>query len=222
MTRYALAFLVFLLSAVLCISCGKDMPTPVFVNHEHGLLRVDNELNQRLIFFAGPPARETYLGGVPGNVTDFGLDLANGHHLITAVKVEDYMFFKTNAAAMPVAYSRPVVIDAEPYTLTVKEGALFSGQGKVLFHNKTDGFVEVRIAEIHSSTLPWQGTNIAVFAPQSSRTQHLPCMDFALYPVRLDWMTNNDGGFFKETRLSNSAQYAAVYHDGISKITIAE
>jgi len=194
-------------------ACGKAMPTPSFVNQEQGLLRVNNELDARLILFAGAPAGENYLGGVPGKAQDFGLALTNGRWLITAVKVEDYMLYRTNAAAMPVSWSRAAVIDAAPYTLTVEPGALLSGPGKVRFHNKTDAFVEVR-------NRSFSGTNIATLAPQSSRVQALPFRDFYLYPVRLDWVTNGPG--FHETRLSNAINMVGIYPDEIPEITISE
>ncbi|MDR2733500.1 MAG: hypothetical protein LBC99_02510 [Spirochaetota bacterium] len=204
-----LIFAAFFLAAL--AACGKTMPTPSFVNQEQGLLRVNNELDARLILFAGTPARENYLGGVPGKVSDFGLALTNGSWLITAVKVEDYMFFRTNAAVMPVSWSRAAIIESAPYTLTVEPGALLSGPSAALFHNKTDSFVEIR-------NRSWQGTNIATLAPQSSRVQALPNWDFVLYPVRLDWVTNA----FRETYLTNSANLMAVYPDKVEEMTITE
>jgi len=206
--------LTLVFSVIVLSSCGKAMPAPSFTHTEDGLLRVNNELDQRFVFFSGVPARENYLGGVPGKANDFGLALTNGRWLITAVKVEDYMFFRTNADIMPVSWSRAAVIEDAPYTLTVEEGSLLSGPGKLRFHNKTDAFVEVR-------SRSWEGTNIATLAPQSSRLQHLPYKDFFLYPVRLDWVTN-DGGSFLGTRLSNAANMVALYPDEIPEITIAE
>jgi hypothetical protein len=208
---------VFLLLAITLLfsACGKSMPTPSFVYHEEGLLRVNNELHQRFVFFIGAPSRESYIGGVPGMTNDFGLPVPPGRWLITAVKVEEYMMTRTNANAIPVSWARPAIIENGPYTLTVQEGSLFSGRGAILFHNETDGFVEVR-------NRSWQGTNIATLAPQSSRLQHLPFWDFYLYPVRLDWVTNADGGTFRETRLSNAMNLVALYPDRIEEITISE
>jgi hypothetical protein len=148
-------FLLIMFSIILAV-CGKSMPTPSFVHQEQGLLRINNELDARLILFAGTPAYENYLGGVPGKARDFGLTLTNGRWLITAVKVEDYMLFRTNAAVMPVSWSRAAVIESAPYTLTVT--SLFSGPGQVRFHNKTGSFVEIRSAS-------FSGTNIAALAP---------------------------------------------------------
>ena len=206
---------VFLLTALalLFAACGSSMPAPTFVNSEDGLLRINNELEQRFVFFAGAPARETYIGGVPGKTNDFGLKVPAGQWLITAVKVEEYMMTRTNAESVPVSWSRPAIIENKPYTLTVEEGSLFSGRGAVRFHNKTDGFVEIR-------NRSFEGTNIATLAPQSSRLQHLPYRDFDFHPVRLDWVANTGG--FNETRLSNSADLVGLYPDKIPEITITD
>jgi hypothetical protein len=202
--------------AIVFTVCGKTMPTPSFIQDEQGLLRVNNDHNARLILFAGVPARENYLGGVPGKVSDFGVGIPSGSHLITAVEVEKYMVFRTNAAAMPVSWSCAAIIGNEPVTLTVD--TLYSGPGNVRFHNTTDSFVSLHLVDMLS-----HGTNTAVLAPQSSRLQALPYRDFDIYPIRLDWVTNADGAAgFTETLLSNAIDIVGVYPEEIPEITIAE
>ena len=212
------AALFLLVSFAIFVACSKGMPTPSFVNHEGGLLRVDNPHHQRFIVFAGEPSRETYLGGVPGTVTNFGMRIPLGQQLVNVARVEEYMLFRTNAAAIPIAWSTPAIIENAPHSLTIGEppfSQLREGTGKVRFNNETDGFIEIR-------SYAWDGANIATLAPRSSSIRHLPCWDFRLYPVRLDWVSNDGGANFRETRLTNSAFLLAIYPDMLREITIRD
>lgn len=197
-------------TVVFFAACG-GMPKPTFKNDPNGMLRVDNDLAQRLVFFAGLPARETYLGGVPGNVRDFGLATKTGTYVVTAVKVEDYMANRTNAAAMPIAWSRAVCVGEKPSRTIVN--TILVGRGSVRFVNETAAFVEVRIGK-------WDGTNIVTLAPNETRVQKLPYRDYTLFPVRLDWRTNAGVITAGETRLSNSANMVGVLAREVTAIKI--
>ncbi len=206
-----LAMLVLGAALAIVASCGKSMPDPTFVNDAKGLLRIDNDLEQRLVFFRGLPSREAYLGGVPGKARDFGLKTGPGAFVLTAAKIEDYILHRTNAAGIPLCWSRAVVVAKQPVKLVVR--SILTGRGGVRFENSTDAFVEIRAGS-------WAGTNIAVIAPRESRVQNLPYRDFVFYPVRLDWQTNGDVITARETRLSNSADMAGVYPGQVPLIRI--
>jgi len=210
---FPLIFLALLFAGSLS-SCAKDaMPAPSFIHAEDGLLRVNNELNQRFVFFSGAPSRESYLGGVPGRVSDFGLTLTNGRWLIAAVKVEDYMIFKTNAASMPILWSDIILINNSSVTMSIPEIPHVSG--RLYFHNKTDGFIQI----LSDS---FKGEHIAYLPPLSSLTYGLPSRDFDLYPVRLDWVTTADQIVCKETYLTNASNLVGLYPGKVYSMTISE
>ena len=206
-----LAMLVLGAALAIVASCGKSMPDPTFVNDAKSLLRIDNDLEQRFVFFRGLPSPDTYLGGVPGKARDFGLKTGPGAFVLTAAKIEDYMIFRTNASLIPLCWSRAVVVGKQPAKAVVR--SILTGRGGVRFENNTDAFVEIRAGS-------WTGTNIAVIAPRESRIQNLPYRDFVFYPVRLDWQTNGDVITARETRLSNSANMAGVYPKNVQLIQI--
>ncbi len=206
-----LAMLVLGAALTIVSSCSKGMPDPTFVNDAKSLLRIDNDLEQRFVFFRGLPSPDTYLGGVPGKARDFGLKTSPGAFVLTAAKIEDYIIYRTNASLIPLCWSRAVVVGTQPVKQVVR--SFLTGRGGVRFENNTDVFAEIRIGS-------WTGTNIAVIAPRESRIQNLPYRDFVFYPVRLDWQTNGDVITARETRLSNSANMAGVYPKDIQVIKI--
>jgi len=172
---------VLVLGAALTIvsSCNKGMPDPTFETSDTGRLVIENTNKVRMVFFRGKPSKDTYIGGVPANMSRFRLDVEPGRFVLTGFVVEEYVKNMKDIRRAVVAFSS--LVDVQKSDLVVHIGKIRRGGALLNIVNNRNDIVRLDLVYEPKRGLGFK-TNYIYISEKEERSQKVIPWEYAIYP----------------------------------------